>query len=185
MFGVIRQRFRDAGTLKTLCMTAEQLANAGGQQIPGAEHFILSALALPDGTARRTFERLRVDPAAFQPAIEQQYAAALAAVGLQAGVAAEALPDAVAVLPRKGMYQTQASAQALMAVLTRQVMVAAQKANARTPLLGAHVLLAAAAAERGVAARALRTLGIDRDQLVAAASAEVAATLRSPTGPAS
>jgi hypothetical protein len=50
MFEAIRQRFRDIRNINSLCMQAQKLANADGQKEPGAEHFVLSSLALPDGT---------------------------------------------------------------------------------------------------------------------------------------
>jgi hypothetical protein len=52
MFDRLRHRLRGVGTLKTLCEAAEQHARRAGQDQPGAEHFVLAALDLPDGSAR-------------------------------------------------------------------------------------------------------------------------------------
>lgn len=163
MFTSIKRRLADMATIKTLCMAAERHANAEGRQQPGAEHFILAALELPDGSAAAAFRRLQADPAAFRAAIERQYEDALSGVGGGA-----ALPDAVPVTADGGVYRAGASGQALL-----QALAAQDKAD--QPLLGAHVLLAASAAQQGVAARALRAMGITPDALAHAARQETAA----------
>ncbi|MGH6647625.1 hypothetical protein [Aquabacterium sp.] len=43
----LKQRVRDMGTIKSLCLGAEEHAQQDGQDKPGAEHFLLSALDLP------------------------------------------------------------------------------------------------------------------------------------------
>ncbi|MGZ8476106.1 MAG: Clp protease N-terminal domain-containing protein, partial [Candidatus Limnocylindria bacterium] len=45
-------------TIKKLLTDAEVEARAMGEAEPGAEHLLLAALDLPDGSARRAFERL-------------------------------------------------------------------------------------------------------------------------------
>ena len=165
----VRQRLRDAGTLKQLCFRAESLANAEGQREPGAQHFVLAALELPDGTARQAFTTLDVTPAQFRAAIAAQYRSALAHVGIHADVIDELDDDGPSLPTARGPYRTQPSAQALMAVLTREVMKPAQARDATTPLLSAHVLLAAGAAKRGVNARAFAALGVTLESLVTAA----------------
>lgn len=175
MFKTIRQRFRDIGTIKVLCFEAEKLANADGQKEPGAEHFVLSALALPDGTARKAFLRIHADPDNFHAAIAQQYEDALQSLGIalphDAAVSGEATP----VPTSNGPYKTQASAQALMQTLTREIMVKEQKTDSAAPLLSAHVVLAATSAQYGVAVRAFQAMGIDPASLADAAKTEIAA----------
>ena len=73
---------RHKRTIKTLCFGAEKLANANGQKEPGVEHFVLAALELPDGTARKAFERIHADPNSFRTAIAQQYEDALQNFGI-------------------------------------------------------------------------------------------------------
>jgi hypothetical protein len=175
LFNTLKQRLRDAATVGALCAEAERQARLAGQTEPGAEHFVLAALALPDGTARRSFERLGLDPAAFGAAIERQYGDALRSVGIEAppfGV-----PDAEPGIPReaKGLHRSQASAQALMRVLSQLPKAGAGMPGAQAPLLGAHVLQAACAARFGIAVRAVEAMGIDRAQLTSAAAAEIAA----------
>jgi len=175
MFKTIRQRFRDMGTIKALCFEAEKLANADGQKEPGAEHFVLSALALPDGTARKAFLRVNADPNNFRAAIARQYEEALNNVGVAIP------PDAIVAseetsLPTGTIYKVQPSAQALMQTMIYEIKVKEQKENSAAPLLGAHVLLAAATAQYGVTARAFRTMGIDPEKLAEAATAEIIAS---------
>jgi hypothetical protein len=156
------------GTIKALCLGAERHAQESGDGLPGAEHFLLSAIELQDGTARRAFERLGTDPAKLRTAISTQYDAALRHIGLDPSGMQTHDNDEVTVLPNKQIYDAQPSGQALMKE------VAARKgADRDIPLLGAHVVAAVASMKLGVAARALRTLGIDADALYASARTEV------------
>jgi ATP-dependent Clp protease ATP-binding subunit ClpA len=173
VFTLIRQRIRDMGTIKTLLTGAERHANADGKTEFGAEHIVLSALALPDGTARNALMRVQADPERFGTAIAEQYDDALRSLGLSPH---PLLRDAQPVSPRKGPCRVQASAQTLMEAL-RDIMVQAQKEDASCPLLGAHVLLAASTAQFGVAVRALRAMGVAPAEVGEAARAEVAAYL--------
>lgn len=171
MFESIKQRFRDMSTIKTLCLAAEQHANAAGQREPGAEHFVLAALELPDGTARKAFEHIGADPSAFRAAIARQHADALKSVGIELPSGATGVGGApVAVRPGTGLYQAQASAQTMVQLLASQ-----QKANAGAPLLSAHVLVAVAAARYGVAVRTLKAMGVDPAALAEAAAVEISA----------
>lgn len=112
MLANLKQRFRDAKTISTLCSVAERYASTRGEEGPGAEHFVLAALDLPDGSARRAFARLGADPARFGAAIEAQYQQALQSVGIDSKVLQEVAADAI--LARKGLYQAKVSGQALM-----------------------------------------------------------------------
>lgn len=174
MFKTIRQRFRDMGTIKALSFGAEKLANADGQKEPGAEHFVLSALALPDGSARKAFLRVNADPDSFRAAIVRQYEEALKNVGVAIPHEAIAASEETS-LPAGPIYKVQPSAQALMQTMIYEIKVKEQKENPAAPLLGAHVLLAATTAQYGVVARAFRAMGIDAASLADAAKAEIAA----------
>lgn len=167
MFDRLRHRLRDAGTLKTLCEAAEQHARRAGQDQPGAEHFVLAALDLPDGSARRAFGRLHADAGAFAGAIEAQHREALSTVGL----APEAWPGPppAAAAPPAGLYRAQPSGQALVQALARQ-----RERAGDIPLIGAHVLAAAAGPAEGITARTLRAMGVDAAALRAAAAREIA-----------
>jgi len=161
-------------TIKTLCFEAERLANAEGQKEPAAEHFVLSALALPDGTARKAFLRIHANPGNFSAAIAQQYEDALQNLGIALPHDAEISGEATPIPTSKGPYKTQPSAQALMQTLKQGIMVKEQEADSTAPLLSAHVVLAATSAQYGVVVRALRAMGIDSASLADAAKAEIA-----------
>jgi hypothetical protein len=167
MFDRLRHRLRDAGTLKTLCEAAEQHARRAGQDQPGAEHFVLAALDLPDGSARRAFGKLHADAGAFAGTIEAQHREALAAVGLAPAAWPE--PPAATGAPAAGLYRAQPSGQALLRALARQ-----RERAVDIPLIGAHVLAAAAEPAQGITARTLRAMGVDAAALRAAAAREIA-----------
>ena len=175
MFNTIKQHFRDASTINAICTGAEKLANAEGQREPGAEHFVLSALELPDGTARRAFKRVHADPDGFRAAIARQYEDALQSIGMALPPEAAFADEAGPVAAGPGLYKTQASADTLMQTLARDIMAKEHKSNSAASLLGAHVILAATSAQYGVAVRAIRAMGIDPTKLAEAATAEIIA----------
>lgn len=174
MFKALQQRLRDTKTLASICAEAERIANAEGQAEAGAEHFVLAALELEDGTARRAFERVGADPAGFRHAIDRQYADALAAVGLQRTAAFDARLAQVPVPLGQGLYKAKPSVSVLIRRLTDPEALQVP-AN---PLLGAHVVLAAARAEQSTAVRAMRAMGVDPSDLASAASAEILSQLK-------
>lgn len=156
MFGAIKAKLRDVNTIRHLCELAEAHALRDQQAKPGAEHFLLAALDLEDGTAGQAFERAGADPVNLKPAIERQYAAALQSIGI-------ALPgsDGEDKSPRKlqpGVYNAAPSGQEVMQELART-------RDRHAPLLGAHVVAIVAAMPHGVASRALRELGVDATML--------------------
>ena len=157
----LKNPFRDMRTIRTLLEGAEAEANRAGESTPGAEHLLLAALDLPDGTARGAFESVGADPGTLRQAIEEQHADALRAVGIEADAGAQ---RAVPVEPRgNGVYRSIGSAQSAFQAagkLARQT---------RSQLVGAHVVLAITDMEYGTAIRAVRSLGIDIDALAAAA----------------
>jgi len=162
MFQRIRDHLESMRTLQRLCAGAEDHAHSRGSSAPGAEHFLLAALDLPDGSARRAFERLGVDPAAVPAAIEQQYRDALHGLGLDA-----ALPDATpTTAARPNLYRAQPSGDELMQALAQS------RKGQPGPLRGAHVVALVAGMPRGVAARTLQAMQLDASQLAAAAQAE-------------
>ncbi|HEV7305804.1 Clp protease N-terminal domain-containing protein [Ensifer sp.] len=113
------------GTIRLLCERAEANALLDQQREPGAEHFLLASLDLPDGTARLAFEKAGIEPDAQRAAIERQYADALSAVGLRADV-----PSGAPMAANSGLYRAAASGQEIVEQLA---------ANRRDhgPLLGA------------------------------------------------
>jgi ATP-dependent Clp protease ATP-binding subunit ClpA len=159
---LIKTRISDMRTIRTLLEGAEVEANRAGESVPGAEHLLLAALDLPDGTARRAFDRVGADPSALRQAIEEQHAEALGAIGIDA----DAEP-AVPVAPSTNdVYRSSGSAQSAFQAAGKL----ARKSGSQ--LVGAHVVLAITGMEHGTAIRAVRSLGIDIDALAAAAREE-------------
>lgn len=149
MFQGIKSKLNNIGTIKLLCERAETYALQDQQREPGAEHFLLAALDLPDGTARLAFQKAGVEPDALRAAIERQYADALRSIGLKADIAADTPMSA-----NPGIYQAASSGREIM-----QELAAGRKDH--SPLLGVHVVGIVAGMSHGVAARALRALGVD------------------------
>lgn len=166
MFSKFKQHLQDMRTIKSLCEGAEDQARRAGQEHPGAEHYVLSALALDDGSARRVFERLGKDPEAYREALAGQHVAALKKLGIDAGGVGE--PQPVAGKPA-ALFDSQPSGQALMQALPELAK------RSQAPLCGAHVLLAAADMQHSLAARALRAMGVELEALALAAEAELGA----------
>lgn len=161
MFGGIKTKLHDMSTIGKLCEIAELHALQDGQKRPGAEHFLLAALDLEDGTARLAFERVGANPEGVKRAIAHQYAAALHAMGFT-GPTPDRDDDVAPRRSEPGMYHAAASGQEVMQAL-------ASSRQRHAPLLGAHVVAIVAAMPHGVGARALRAMGVDAEALRAAA----------------
>ncbi len=170
MFDTIRQRFADMATIKALATGAEAEARADQQRAPGAEHFLLAAMDLPDQSAKRALARLGIDREALRRGLAEQHAAALLRVGIDAE-AAEASRSGLPPLPQPtGLYDAAPSGREVMTELA-----ALRKRGHKGGLLGAHVALVVGTMPRGVAARALEAAGVSGEQLATAARAELGA----------
>ena len=153
----------DMRTIKALLAAAEAEAQRAGDSLPGPEHLLLAAFDLPDGTARRALERAGADPAGFRAAIDEAHRQAMHDIGVRIAGAGQPLPAAA---PAGGLYRLTAPGQEVF-----QAAIRLAKAGQRSPLRGAHVVAAVGGQERGTAARALKTLDVDRGVLIAAAGA--------------
>lgn len=156
MFSYVRHKLTAARTLTSLCEAAEAEARREGQAEPGAEHFVLAALSLPDGKAARVFEALGITDALLREAITRQYQGPLHALGISRGPASEPLPG----VTEGSLYRAAPSGQALVQALGR----ARQKA-----LTSDLVLVAATEQSEGVLPRALAMVGLEPAQLRTAA----------------
>jgi len=156
---------REFRTIRQLLGGAERLARESGDALPGAEHLLLSALALPDGTARRVFESVGADPDDVASAIAAQHEDALRAIGIELDADGLDVPAPES----RGIYHSTPSAQT---VFRRAVELSGTPKPRR--LLGAHVVIAVAEMEHGTAARALSHMAVDRARLEAAARRELA-----------
>ncbi|MBS0249579.1 MAG: Clp protease N-terminal domain-containing protein [Proteobacteria bacterium] len=159
MFKGIKSKLNDMSTIKLLCERAETYALQDQQREPGAEHFLLASLDLPDGTARLALDRAGMEPDSLKAAIERQYGEALRSIGLKADA-----PSDIPMSATPGAYHAAPSGQEIM-----QELAATRKDHG--PLLGAHVVGIVAGMSHGVAARALRALGVDSSLLKSTANA--------------
>ena len=163
-----RCRLQNIGTIKTLCLQAEKYANEEGQKEPGTEHFVLAAIELPDGTARKAFERMQADPNSFRAAINQQYQDSLHNIGVDL-LTNNAINNTTLPMPSgEGLYRGQHSAQILMQNMAKQL-----KDSSVPLLVGANVIIAATQAQHGVVIRALQSMGVSPINLAEAAKAEI------------
>lgn len=159
---------RDVKTMNALLNGAEKHALEAGETVPGPEHLLLSALALPDGSARRAFQRLGADPDALRSAIDEVHAEALTKIGVRSAHE-EALDETIRADPprARGAMKTTATAQEAFQAAIKQA-----KAD-KSALLGAYFVAAVAGLKEGTAPRALRAMGIDPSALVHAARQEI------------
>jgi hypothetical protein len=159
----LKQRIADMRTIKALSEGAERHANAMGEPEPGPEHFLLAALDLPDGLARRAFARAGADPSRLRDGIAAAHGAALAAAGADPALLADDAP----VRQGTGVYRAKGSMEAVMRTLAEWPRAAGEA------LTGAHVAAVVASSPQGTAARALKVIGTDAAALAAAARAEI------------
>lgn len=164
----LKSRVTDVRTINALMTGAEAHAHQAGERHAGAEHLLLSALDLPDGSAGRAFERVGKAPDAFRTAVASAHDDALRSIGV------EPLPDdllnVAPPLSPRGAFRLSASGReafAEAAILAR--------ADRRSSLAGAHVVAAVAQMEHGTTSRALEIMDVDREALLEAARAEIAA----------
>lgn len=155
-------------TLRKLLVGADKIAIQLGESEHGAEHMVLSALALPDNSAKKVFESIGADPELLSDAIKQQYTEAVKALGID-----RETPTLRGVLSTKPITPKKllADAKASAADLIQRIYKIHDKS---TPLSSAHVLAAAATLEKGILPQAFSVLGIDQAQLLASAERELA-----------
>ncbi len=160
---------RDMRTIKQLLTDAERIARDMGGEEPGAEHLLVAAMGLPDGSAVRALGTFGVDADGFCAALLEEQAEALVSVGLPRETAERlAAPEPLGAGGGPRLYAAGPSAREAF----RTAGDLARSAKQR--LAGAHVVAAVATIERGTVARALERLGIDRGELAEAATRELA-----------
>ncbi len=165
MFKRLKLRILDMKTIGKLISGADEQAHMNGEDEPGAEHFLLSALMLPDGTARRVFERIGADPEQFKIAIRKQYSDALSSIGIDEKTLAD---EPEPVTSSRILHNSKPSAQAVMKEL-----YALKSHDKDRPLLGAHVVDVVARMKHGVAARSFKAMGVDQNSLCTAVKEEL------------
>ena len=162
-----RNRMYDIRFMQTLFPAAEAEAVSMGEKKPGAEHLILASLDFREGSCRRVFERVDADPDQFRAAVVAQHASALESIGIEDDAASinSRLPPPAG--RPNGVYRSAPSARQVFPEVVKRVK------RDKSRLSGAYILLVASQMEFGTTARALATMGVDRDELAAAARAEV------------
>lgn len=166
----LTKRVRDVRTIDKLLTGAEAEARRAGESLPGAEHLLLSAIALPDGSARRAFERVGADPDRLHAAIAAQHADALRGIGIEPPDAALDAASGSDLPAAAGAFRSNASARSAFQEASKMA-----RSGGSSGLLGAHVVAAVAQMEHGTPSRALTEMGIDRAALAAAAREEISA----------
>lgn len=168
MLKKLTQTVKDMGTIKVLCEAAERIANAEYQTAPGAEHFVLAALELPDGSAARVFSTLGITADMFREALREVHRAALKAAGVGTEEIVRSEWD-VPPLPRPNeLYNAAPSGEAVLKGLA-----ALRKRGVTGPLLGVHVLEVVAMMQHGTSTRAFALLGRDAPTVMAAVQSEM------------
>lgn len=159
---------RDMRAIGQLLSEAERVARRMGEEQPAAEHLLIAASNLPDGSAARALAAVELDAERIERAVTDVHAEGLVSAGVApAGAAHRAEARPLDGPPPTGPYRSSASAQELFQA------AAALARGARQRFRGAHVVLASARIEEGTLARALERLGVDRAALADAASGQL------------
>ena len=159
---------RDMRTIKQLLTDAERVGRDMGEEEPGAEHLLLAAMGLPDGSASRALGSLGIDADRLRAALLEEQADALVAVGVPRETAERlATPEPLGPDGTPILYGAGPSAREAFRAAGELARSAKQR------LAGAHVVAAVATIEKGTVARAIERLGVDRGQLADAAAREL------------
>lgn len=155
----VRRATADIRYMNQVLPAAEREAAQLGDDLPGVEHLVLGAAAVPgDDTARTALAAVGIDGVSLRDAVRRVHDEALAAVGI-----AGSSPHAEAAVPR--LHRSTGPAQEAF-----QAAVAVAKAEGRA-VRGADLVVAATGQELGTFARALGLLGVAPDDLAGAARA--------------
>ena len=158
MLKKLRDRFENMRAIADLSTRAEAIARRGGVVEPAAEHFVLAALEMPDGSAGEAFSALGHDKSSLEDAIREQHTAALAIVGIPKEHVVEG--EVINGPTGTGLYRAAATGKQLMQILSRQ----ARERNSGG-FRSLQVLEAALALRHGVVPGALKKLGVS-DQII-------------------
>jgi ATP-dependent Clp protease ATP-binding subunit ClpA len=160
----------DMRTIKQLLTDAERIAREMGEEEPGAEHLLLSAIGLPDGTAASALAAFSVDADRIREALREEQAEALVSAGVPRETA-EAMAEPTPLGPAGAPLLYGAGPSAREAFQAAGTIAR----SAKQRLAGAHVVAAVADMEHGTTARVLGRMGVDRAKLADAARAALAA----------
>lgn len=166
----LRDRIHDMRAMGPLFAAAKREADRTGDELPGAEHLLVAAVAADDDeSGRRALARVGLDVAAVRQAIADQHAEALRSMGVVVG----SHPDEPrSARPRTGPVRTSGAAQTMFRAVVDRVR------RERSRLLGAWFVLVAAETRHGTVARVVDQLAVEPAALAAAARAEIDADAR-------
>lgn len=156
----LRDAVSDVRTIDELLTSAERHALALGDDVPGAEHLLLAALGLDEGSARRALAAFGVDLEALRAAVVAVHAEGLRAIGMADDECGVEVPVRA---PGK-LFRSTATAQKAF-----QRAVELSKNDSPRMLRGGHVVVAICELHAGTVVRAFDVLGIDRSELAEAA----------------
>lgn len=142
--------------LKGTVVRAREKALTTGASTLEAEHLLLSLAEFPAGPAGRVMARLGLDEARIQSALDEEFEAALARVGVS-------LPP-LAKLPPKRRERTPRWGQSAKVCLIRTQKEAVARGDRR--INNEHLLLGLAHTEVGTLPGVLKVLDITPDQIV-------------------
>ncbi len=157
----------DVKTVGALAHGAEEWASRLGEERPGEEHFLLAAMDLKDGAARRVFAEFGVATDSIARAIDQQHADALKSVGISEETNV-AMPISGSTCPPRPIYSAQPNVGQFMRELQ-----AVRTSSQSMPLTSLHVLQVLVRRQRGTVFRTLRRLGIGGKELQVAIDSEL------------
>lgn len=166
----IQGRKADMTTLSNTLTEAMAIAQRAGAANAGAEHLMMAALAMDDGTARQAFEAIDADPDGFAAAVEAALAAGLPDLEMPEPVEHEPVDGrspVVVDLPLPTTRMTNVDATFESAIKATHYFHNLPEDGRR--LCGAYFVAGIASIEHGVAARALSEMEIDAAGLISAA----------------
>ena len=156
-------------TLSKTLSGAMAIAQRAGAANAGAEHLMMAALAMDDGTARQAFEAIGADPDGFPMAVEAALAAALPDLDmpeLDQELMGERAPMGVDLPLGTARMNVDATFEA--AIKATHYFHELPENGGR--LCGAYFVAGIASIEHGVAARALAEMRIEPAELISAAN---------------
>jgi len=155
--------------MNSLFLAAEEEAHRVGEPRPGAEHLVLAAMDMPDGTARRALARVGADPDAFRAALERLHDHDLRAAGItvDSGFADVGTDEPSG--SRRPFTKAPPAPAAQKLFKTAAKLARKDKAD----LYGAYILVVAARTENGTTARTFRSMDLDLNLVESAALAEI------------
>lgn len=165
MFGLLARRTADMRLLKALLEGAERYALSTGEQAPGAAHILAAACDLPDGSARRAFERAGLDAAQYKADLRGRHSETLRAHGLPATTAI--LADEGPAPPPRPIFDAAPSGQEVVRRLAET-----RSARRGRGMTAADVVAAIAQAPDRLVLQLLRRADIDPEALLSAARLE-------------